>query len=309
MTNGEKVLNKLIELHGGNPVIAFMPYKHCMFDCMEPLYMAAVEKGIEARLAPLDYQTLNDNAWHNERDLFKQPTEEPDIIHHMHFDYIVIHYPYDATNNVTRVRTEHCSFTLRNYGKLVYIPYHGNIAGEEWTRFFRTPGAVNSDVIVLGSNNDVRWFKGQNPHYQGTIIQTEGSLKAECARLHANDPLPEEYTNLGGYVTLISGTLWTFTHDAEGRMAKHLAMIRSELTLGHTVIYRPHPLVYEAIAVMRPRSLAAYNEFLEQVADVAILDQSPYLHHAIRVADKLICDPSSVVKTWQGTGKPYEVIE
>ena len=86
-------------------------------------------------------------------------------------------------------------------------------------------------------------------------------------------------------------------------------MIRQELAQGHTVIYRPHPLAYEAIAVMRPEALTGYQTFLDTVADNVILDSTPYLHQAIRVADKLICDPSSVQRTWQGTGKPMEVME
>jgi hypothetical protein len=92
-------------------------------------------------------------------------------------------------------------------------------------------------------------------------------------------------------------------------MNRHMWGIQAEVKRDHTVIYRPHPLVYEAIAVMRPEALEDYKAFLETVADMVILDSSPYLHQAMRVADKLICDPSSVQRTWQGTGKPMEVME
>lgn len=30
---------------------------------------------------------------------------------------------------------------------------------------------------------------------------------------------------------------------------------------------------------------------------------------AMRAADRMVCDPSSVTRTWEGTGKPCEVME
>ena len=105
-------------------------------------------------------------------------------------------------------------------------------------------------------------------------------------------------------ITLICGTLWTFTHDPIERMQKHMDAIHKALDSGKFVIYRPHPLVYEAIAVMQPRYLRMYEDFISDVKRIAYLDDSPFLHHAMAAADELICDPSSVLKTWQGTGKP-----
>lgn len=314
MKPSETILNKLIEISGTSRInIAFCPYKMAMWDCMEPVYHAAVVRsGIRADIIPLDYITYPDNRIHNERDAFifagfkALPLK---ALYEYSYDFVVIHYPYDQHNNVTSMTPEYCSDSLRNFGKVVYIPYHGNIAGPEWSRFYGTPGAVYCNYICLGSDLDVSAYLEKNPGRHDKIIKTDGSTKAECAEMHRDDPIPDRYKNLAHPVTLICGTLWTFTRDPYEQMHKHTTAIREALKRGDTVIYRPHPLVYEAIAVMRPEALADYQRFLDTISYGIILDTSPYLHQAMRVADKLICDPSSVQRTWQGTGKPIEVME
>lgn len=294
--------------------IAFCPYKFSMFDCMEPVYLEAINHhGIRADIIPLDFITYPDKQKHNERDafLFYGLNALPlTAFHENKYDYVVIHYPYDQHNNVTSLTSECCTDMLRQYGEIVYIPYHGNIAGREWSRFYATPGAQLCNYICLGTDIDVQAFLDKNPGKENCIIRTDGSTKQECAALHKDDPIPEQYKELRHPVTLICGTLWTFTHDPMGRMRKHWGAIQNELQMDRSVIYRPHPLVYEAIAVMRPEALAEYQRFLEEVSEtVDVLDGSPFLHHAMIVADRLVCDPSSVQRTWAGTGKPMEVME
>ena len=307
-----QIVEELIEATGiENPRFAFCPYKLSMFDCMEPVFLECKNRGFVADLVPLTYQTLPDAEWHTELLDFDKLGYEPigfSDFRERTYDFVVIHYPYDGNNNVTKLASYEFAGALSRYGKILYIPYHGNIGGRQWSRFFTHPGAVQSDFICLGSKADVDIFREVNPGYTGHIIQTECSPKTECTKLHSNDPIPEQYKTLHHPVTLICGTLWTFTHEPFGRMQLHTEKIIQELEAGNTVIYRPHPLVYEAIAVMRPEALQKYNEFLADVSDLCILDESPFLHQAIRVADKLIGDPSSVLNTWAGTGKPYEVM-
>lgn len=308
------IINKLLEDSGKQRLaIAFCPYKFSMFDCMEPVYLEAIKRnGIRADIIPLDFITYPDNRIHNERDAFIFAGFKAlplNALHEYSYDFVVIHYPYDNHNNVTSMTPDCCSDILSQYGKLVYIPYHGNIAGPDYCHFYNKTGVHNSDYICLGSDDDVESFHKTVPAYSGQVIQTDYSTKVECAEMHKDDPIPEQYKELRHPVTLICGTLWTFTHDPFSRMQLHMEKIVQEIEAGHTVIYRPHPLVYEAIAVMRPEALQKYKEFLENVSDLCILDSSPFLHQAMRVADKLICDPSSVQRTWAGTGKPMEVME
>ena len=312
MKPSEQIIDALQKEAGKKQIrIALCPYKFAMWDCMEPVYRSALSH-VLAEIIPLDFITYPDGRIHNERDVFLNAGINAlplKALHDNHYDYIIIHYPYDQHNNVTSMTHDCCSDRLREEGKLVYIPYHGNIAGPEWARFYATPCAQNCDYICLGSDQDVEAYMSKNPGSQNKVIRTAGSTKTECAEMHKDDPIPEQYKDLTHPVTLICGTLWTFTHDPISRMYKHLDKIEKELAAGHTVIYRPHPLAYEAIAVMRPEALTGYQTFLDKVADSVILDSSPYLHQAMRVADKLICDPSSVQRTWQGTGKPMEVME
>lgn len=304
----EQIINRL-KLIKENPSILFMPYKYSMFDCMETVYLAAKESGLRADIMVIPYMSYPDNLWHDERQYFRADGYFPVLFNekaYADYDFIVIHYPYDGSNNVTMIHPAAWTDKLHD---IVYIPYHGNIAGPEWSRFFTTPGARNCDYICLGSEDDVRWFLEKNPDYSGKVIKTDGCTKAECAKSHENDPIMGEFANLEHPVALVSGTLWTFTHNAEERMEKHRNAIEKAQKDGFSVIYRTHPLVRDAIAVMRPQSLQKYDDFLAEIAEKCLLDDSPFLHNALRVADRLISDPSSVLKTWQGTGKPYEVIE
>ena len=308
MRPSEQIINRLMELKD-KPRILFMPYKYAMFDCMEPVFQAAIRHCLHADIMVIPYMSYPDKLWHDERQYFREDGYSPLLFNeksYPDYDFIIIHYPYDGNNNVTMIHPAAWSEKLHD---LVYIPYHGNIAGQKWSRFFTTPGARNCDYICLGSEDDVRWFLEKNPDKAKKIIQTDGSPKTECAESHKPDILSDKFTGLSHPIALVSGTLWTFTQNAEERIEKHLKAIEKAQKDGFTVIYRPHPLVRDAIAVMRPQSLKKYDDFLEKVSEMCVLDGSPYLHHALNVADQLISDPSSVIKTWQGTGKPMEVIE
>lgn len=307
MRPSEQIIEELLK-DVSNPRIAFLPYKAAMWDCMEPLYLECIDRGIEADLIPLDYMTFPGGVFHNEKRAFNglgYNTFDSEMIRDKKYDFMVTHYPYDGCNNVTKLYPDNFTWELKKLSKIVYIPYHGNIESESWSRFFRMPGARESDYICLGSQFDVDVFKKTVPDYSGKIIQTEYSTKVECAK-DWEPVVVDEYEHP---MTLICGTLWTFTHDPEERMEKHLKIIEKALKESKTVIYRPHPLVYEAIAVMRPEYLKKYEEFLGKVEELCYLDKNQDLHIKIALADKLYCDPSSVQRTWEGTGKPYEVIE
>ena len=305
---GSKIVSEMMK-HYAFPKIAFCPYKASMFDCIESVYLAAVESELEPDIIPLDYQTFPDEEWHNEANLFRYPCKTMKNLKTGDYDIIVIHYPYDGCNNVTKLRQDCWVESLKKYGKVCYIPYHGNIAAEKWGRFYTMPGAVNSDYIVLGSDFDVKMFKSKNPLYGGKIIQTENSPKSEAPAIHQNDRLPEEWKELKRPITLIIGTLWTFTNHPVDRMLKHDEIVNKEVEAGHGVIYRPHPLVYNAICVMASDFKHLYDDFIKSMREEGVvIDDGPDLHRTIAIADKIYVDPSSVIKTIEGF-RQYEVIE
>lgn len=312
MKPSKKILYELTSIKSRAPRFAFLPYKAAMWDCMEPLYLECQKCGFIADLIPLYYYTFPDRQIHIEASAFEKygyKTHGIELLDSNSYDYLVIHYPYDGCNNVTKLLPNEYTAALKKYGKIVYIPYHGNIAGPEWSRFFTMPGAVESDFICLGSQQDVDVFKKVNPSYSGIIIQTEYSTKYEYALNHADDPIPDCFKNVNKTIVLICGTLWTFTHDPVERMKKHMDCIQRSLDSNQFVIYRPHPLVYEAIAVMQPKYLEMYENFIADVKKIAYVDESPFLQQAIAAADIMLCDPSSVIRTWYGAGKPFNIIE
>ena len=312
MTIGEKVIEKLIKEEGKDIKMAFMPHKYSMWDCMESVYKAAIGSGLWADICPLTYQILPEGTYINESGDFKKAgykTIEFSTFREEKYDIIVIHYPYDGFNNVTKLLVYEWTDALKKYGKIMYIPYHGNIAGREWSRFFTMPGARQSDYIVLGSQMDVEVFLSVNIGYQGKVIQVENSPKSDAPWIHEKDALPEEWKDLKRPISVICGTLWTFTNSPIDRMQKHGAIVEQELSNGRSVIYRPHPLVRNAIKVMRPEIVKAYDDFLEElIAMGVIIDDGPDLHKTLAAADYLFIDPSSVIRTVDGR-KPYEVIE
>lgn len=314
MKPSKQIIDTLLTASGKSRLsIAFCPYKFSMWDCMEPVYRHALEtSGIRADIIPLDYITYPHKRRYNERDAFMLANYSAlplEALYGAKYDYIVIHYPYDTHNIVTSLTPECCSEILKQYGTLVYIPYHGNIAGPEWSRFYGTSGARNADFVVLGSDLDRQAYLEKNPGCEFKIIQTDGSTKAECAELHAADPISSRFADLPHPLILIAGTLHTFTRNPHDTIKRHLFRIWEEKNAGHSIIYRPHPLVRDAIAVMVPDALEEYDAFINTVKTICTYDDSPFLHDALRAADKLICDPSSVQRTWQGTGKPMEVME
>ena len=141
------------------------------------------------------------------------------------------------------------------------------------------------------------------------MIQVENSPKSDAPWIHEKDALPEEWKDLKRPISVICGTLWTFTNSPIDRMQKHGFIVEQELSNGRSVIYRPHPLVRNAIEVMRPEIIKAYDDFLEElIAMGVIIDDGSDLHKTLAAADYLFIDPSSVIRTVDGR-KPYEVIE
>ena len=85
--------------------------------------------------------------------------------------------------------------------------------------------------------------------------------------------------------------------------------IMEQLAAGYHVIFRPHPLLRQTIKSMRPDTERAYIEFIEWAKAVGCyVDETEYLEQALREADILISDPSSVLEMWQSTGREYKVL-
>lgn len=108
--------------------------------------------------------------------------------------------------------------------------------------------------------------------------------------------------------TVLYAPTWEGGHDtvSYGSVPSHgLSIVKSLLSAGFRVIYRPHPLTGQRLA----RHGEADNEirrYLSSLSDAEISTSKP-LAEDFAEADLLIGDVSSVVNDWLVTGKPIIV--
>ena len=312
---GRRITDKLIEIHGSNDFsIAFLPYKRSMWNSMESVFEECKASGIDAHCYPIPYICLKENKQidyiANDYDLFEE-AEPIERLHHA--DYIAIHYQYEDHNKVTNMLPQYFTKALKErYGaKIVFHPY-GIGMGER--HFALQPGCRYVDYAFLESEDQAeRFIAGwltQGVDFNGRCFGY-GSAKLDAmGKLPKDVPVIWEEIIEGRSVTLVLNSLGPFLSDPFGHIEQYEAHIMKELDEGHAVIFRPHPLLRTTIKSMRPDTLQRYNAFIEglRIKDHVIVDESEYLERALGIADRMICDMSSVVAMWRCTGKPYEVL-
>ena len=153
---GKNITDKLIEIHGSTDfIIGFLPYKRSMWNSMASVYEECRKAGAVAYVLPLPYYLMPDKRIVNEQDLFSEEgTLDISMIQKISFDYLVIHYPYDGNNKVTSMLPEYYTAQLRNYGKVIFIPY--SCSPGTFTRLH--PGLANIDYAFLRSEEECEAF-------------------------------------------------------------------------------------------------------------------------------------------------------
>ena len=295
---GKQITNKLIEIHGSADfVIGFLPYKRSMWNCMESVYQECLNAGAVAYILPLPYYLMPDKTVVCEHDLFKNALPI-DLLGKITFDFVVIHYPYDHNNKVTGMLPEYHTEQLRNYGKVVYIPY----SCTNMRQLRVQPGIANVDYAFLGSEAEADLFisewSGMGVNFSGRAFGY-GSPKMDSIQASSH-----------GSATLVLNSLGPYLREPLNRINLYQHYISNEIGRGRKVIFRPHPLLRQTIKSMRPDTEAAYNKFIAwcQTRDNVTVDESEDLESALSSADYLISDPSSVLEMWQTTGREYKVI-
>lgn len=291
MTNGQKIVDKLIEIHGSKDFsIAFLPYKRSMFSSMRSVYEAC--EGIDAKIYPLPYYLMNHKG-HVEKIVKDYFEDARDIKDFKGADYIVIHYPYDSHNAVTQMLPEYYIERLKRKGKVVYIPYSQVSKSFLWIQ----QGVRFCDIVFLNNEADatefIRLWKSRGEDFTGRVFGL-GSPKLDISGDDKAVP---------GSV-LVTTSLMHFLRDPVSRMALWKRYIDREQ--GKAVTFRPHPLLMRTIKAMRPDMLSRYIAFLDSLT--AKIDLSEDLENALLTHEYLISDPSSVIEMWAALGKPYEVM-
>ena len=294
---GKKITKKLIEIHGSSDfAIAFLPYKKSMWNSMESVYEECLAAGAMAYCIPIPYYRLKDHKMidriDSDQDLFKNAVDTS-LLQKVKWDFVVIHYPYDNNNLVTRMLPTYHTTELRNYGKVVYIPY----SCTNMRQLRVQPGIANVDYAFLGSEAEVITFidewKDLGVDFTGRVFGY-GSPKMD-----AMNKLEK------GFTTLVINSIGPFITSPMMRIGMYKDAIREEIE-NKTVIFRPHPLLRQTIKALRPDVEYEYDRFLEWVKILGgLVDESEDLEGALASADYLISDPSSVLEMWVSTGRKY----
>lgn len=297
---GKRITNKIIEIHGSsNFTIGFLPYKRSMWNSMASVYEECKKAGAVAYILPLPYYLMPDKQIVNEQDLFSEEgTLDISMIQKISFDYLVIHYPYDGNNKVTSMLPEYYTAQLRNYGRVIFIPY--SCTPGIFTRLHA--GLANIDYAFLCSEAECDAFISEwaehGVDFSGRVFGY-GSPKMDVMQKCSC-----------GSATLVINSLAPYLYAPFVRIDAYKRVITNEIERGRKVIFRPHPLLRQTIRSMRPDTEEAYNGFVEwcKAQENVIYDETEDLEHALEQADYLISDPSSVLEMWQSTGREYTVL-
>lgn len=295
---GKNITDKLIEIHGSTDfVIGFLPYKRSMWNCMESVYEECLKSGAVAYIMPLPYYLMPDKTVVVEYDYFPK-TYSLDLLGKISFDFLVIHYPYDGNNKVTSMLPKYYTAELRNYGKVIFIPY--SCTPGIFTRLHA--GLANIDYAFLRSEEECEAFIAEwaehGVDFSGRVFgygspKMDAMQKCSC-----------------GSATLVINSLAPYLYAPFVRIDAYRRVITNEIERGRKVIFRPHPLLRQTIRSMRPDTEAEYNKFIAwcESQDNVRIDESEDLEGALSSADYLISDPSSVLEMWQSTGREYTVL-
>ena len=302
---GRKIADKLIEIHGSADFkIAFLPYKRSMWNCMESVYEECQKSGAAAYCIPIPYFRIVQGeveALDSDRKLFDNGRSISFLEQNI-FDFVVIHYPYDDKNKVTRMCSAFYTAELRKYGKVVYIPYSCTNLRQLWVQ----PGIANVDYAFLSSEDAAKSFieewKTLGVDFSGRAFGFGSPKMDAIAKLEQGK---------GEYLTtLVINSLAPYLSNPFERIKLYQHHITNEIGRGRRVIFRPHPLLRQTIKSMRPDTMETSERFLRwcEMRDLVEIDETEYLEEALEQADYLISDPSSVLEMWASTGREYTII-
>lgn len=294
MTNGQKITDKLAEIHGNEDfTIAFLPYKRSMWSSMKSVY----ESCKNAHIYPLPYYLINHKGL-VERSAKDNFDNAEDIKTLKKADFLVIHYPYDSHNAVTQMLPQYYIRNLKRFGKVIYIPYAQVGIDFLWNQ----PGLGYVDYVFLNTEEDSERFKAlwksKGVDFEGRVFGL-GSPKLDIKA--------EGETILDSVI--VASSLMAFLLNPTERIQRWKENINAELSKGKTVTFRPHPLLFQTIKAMRFDMMQKYMNFIDSIkADGVKVDLSEDLEKALSVHEYLISDPSSIVGMWEALGKPYKII-
>ncbi|WP_462271554.1 CDP-glycerol glycerophosphotransferase family protein [Ligilactobacillus agilis] len=334
-----KLTTKLSAKH--KKQVVFLPYKASMWDSLASIYEAAsADPSCDAYVVPIPYFTKDEHGklkdLHYEGNLF--PKEVP-ITSWQDYplakkrpDIIYIHNPYDDDNLITTVLPAFYTAKLKQYTDLlVYVPYFVSLHERKHYEYALNKGIENADVVFIqdevvkaGYQGAWKKFAQENPTYPKERLEqilakmvALGNPKYDALNKTnpSNYPLPSEwkkkiYRPDGSKKTVVFyNTTILDLNAAEGQMLSKYADVFNffwKHQADYTLLWRPHPLLVDALRSQRPALLADYLQLVRQFKEsqLGIYDDSPDFYLAYTYADAFYGDMSSMAELFRKLNRP-----
>ncbi|KRM62974.1 hypothetical protein FC14_GL001214 [Ligilactobacillus agilis DSM 20509] len=334
-----KLTTKLSAKH--KKQVVFLPYKASMWDSLASIYEAAsADPSCDAYVVPIPYFTKDEHGklkdLHYEGNLF--PKEVP-ITSWQDYplakkrpDIIYIHNPYDDDNLITTVLPAFYTDKLKQYTDLlVYVPYFVSLHERKHYEYALNKGIENADVVFIqdevvkaGYQGAWKKFAQENPTYPKERLEqilakmvALGNPKYDALNKTnpSNYPLPSEwkkkiYRPDGSKKTVVFyNTTILDLNAAEGQMLSKYADVFNffwKHQADYTLLWRPHPLLVDALRSQRPALLADYLQLVRQFKEsqLGIYDDSPDFYLAYTYADAFYGDMSSMAELFRKLNRP-----
>ena len=321
--------------------VVFLPYKASMWDSLATIYEAALaDPNCEAYVVPIPYFTKDEHGklkdLHYEGNLF--PKEVPITswqdypLAKMRPDIIYIHNPYDDDNLITTVLPAFYTDKLKQYTDLlVYVPYFVSLHERKHYEYALNKGIENADVVfvqdeVVKAGYQGAWkkFAQENPTYPKESLEQVlakmvalGNPKYDALNKTnpSNYPLPSEwkqkiYRPDGSkkIVVFYNTTIIDLNTSGRQMLAKYADVFNFFLKhqADYTLLWRPHPLLIDAIRSQHPDLLADYLQLVSQFKEsqMGIYDDSPDFYLAYTYADAFYGDMSSMAELFRKLNRP-----
>ena len=327
----QTVRNLLIRLHSktvellpeDRKEIVFLPYKASMWDSLESVWKAAdADPECDAYVIPIPYYDKNPDGsfreMHYEGDLFPDdvPITRYDAysLEERRPDAIYIHNPYDEANYVTSVYPMYYSQLLKNNTCcLIYIPYFvaGYYSSTE-SAIRNIPYCINNvDYVIVQSNLQKQLFGINKDYYEKLIVMGNPKIDKVINEMNkeSNETRWDKFLK-GKKVILLNSSITKILNENEWgkKIEQILNIIENNPHLA--LIWRPHPLLKATIEAMVPQKKKEYLNVFDHVSRMenALIDYNSSPNEAIKYADAMISDYSSLVMQFTVTGKPVLVL-
>lgn len=304
---GETIAKNLIERYNPKSVL-FCPYKEEMWDSMQTIYEYFDDKckdEIAVSIMPIAYYSLSNGRINDLNIEFGDYAHAFPKALKRRWDIIIFHYPYDNLNNVTRPLL--FSNELKAFCKhLVSVGYACVGDRLPYEQELHYAGIRNSDLVISETEEQA---KRANELTCSDKFVGWGSAKYDMIE---KAEIPKEWIDRadGRRVVLLQSSIVPFLQD-RNKLNKLESIIRNYTKNPKTcLIWRHHPLYRDTIIAHHRQELAHFETLVRMVKESPkdIYDDTKTPETAIKFADEMISDASSLVILWKTTGKKLTMI-